>query len=404
MAKFAVNRANTERLASYLCKMRGAALKLGQVLSTMEDTVVPPLVKEALEKARSQADIMPRDQLEKCLAKEYGKDWQKRFKSFEMEPIAAASIGQVHRAELPNGKVVVIKLQYPGVADSIDVDLNNFLLVSNALQLFPKAVFLDTMINTVRRELQDECDYIKEATKQIEYKKFVSFSNDYYVPEVYMDYTTKRALCMEYINGVHIDAIARDENKKYSQDVKQWLAERLYRLILKEVFILRFIQSDPNPANFFYDENTKKLNLIDFGATSHYRKEFIDDYMGIMWGVHNESRDTVRKYCQRIGFLTGDENRATINNHVDLAFSVGEVFTTKGDPLYDFSKQGTTSRLYAILSQIAYTRLTPGPPESVPLDRKLLGVFLQLIRLNAKLPTRRIFEEIHSEYVNINAK
>ena len=258
------------------------------------------------------------------------------------------------------------------------------------------------MLEIVRKEFQEECDYLLEAKKQMDYKEFVKFSDAYYVPEVFLDYTTKRVLCMEYVNGVHIDAVARNEGKTYSPEIRTWIGERLYMLILKEVFIRRLTQSDPNPANYFFDETTKKINLIDFGASTYYSKEFIDNYMNIMWGVHNLSRDTVGKYCRKIGFLTGEENRITLNNHIDLAFSVGEVFTPKGDPYYDFGTQQTTAKVYAILSQIAHQRLTPGPPESIPLDRKLLGTFLQLVRLNVKLPTRKMFEQIRAEYVNMN--
>lgn len=392
-------------MATYLCKMRGAALKLGQVLSTLEDTLVPPMIKEALERARAHADIMPKSQLIQCLEKEYGKDWSQKFKSFNLEPIAAASIGQVHEAFLLNGQRVVVKLQYPGVAESINIDLDNFKLVSNALGLFPKAVFIDTLIEIIRKEFQEECDYLLEAKKQQDYKKFAeSISKDYYVPIVYSDYSTKKALCMEYVEGVHIDTVARDTSGKYSPELKNWLGEKLYWLILKEVFIERVTQSDPNPANYFYDPTKKRINLIDFGATTYYRKDFIDNYMNIMWGVYNDSRETVARYCRKIGFLTGEENKRTINEHVDLAFNVGDTFTKKGDPLYDFGTQEATIRIYGILNKIAYSRLTPGPWESIPLDRKLLGTFLQLVRLNAKLPTRKIFEEIRKEYVKLNGK
>ncbi len=102
LSKYAINKGNSERLTSYLCKMRGAALKLGQVLSTLEDSMVPPVVKEALERARAQADIMPQKQLEACLAANYGPDWSRRFTHFELEPVAAAYMCDVHRAQLPS--------------------------------------------------------------------------------------------------------------------------------------------------------------------------------------------------------------------------------------------------------------------------------------------------------------
>lgn len=113
--------------------MRGAALKLGQVLSTMEDSTVPPLIKNALERARANADFLPDDQLVAALKGAYGENWKEPFHEFDMMPIAAASIGQVHQAILKKTKEkVAVKIQYPGIAECVDQDMNNFKRVINS--------------------------------------------------------------------------------------------------------------------------------------------------------------------------------------------------------------------------------------------------------------------------------
>lgn len=143
--------------------MRGAVLKLGQILSTGDKSIVPPVIREAMEKARSEADIMPVKQVMKILDKEYGTDWSKRFREINLYPFAAASIGQVHEAILKDGMKVALKIQYTGVADSIDSDLNNFMRLVNLFGGLPRGLFLNELVETTRHELYWETDYIREA-------------------------------------------------------------------------------------------------------------------------------------------------------------------------------------------------------------------------------------------------
>ena len=164
---FALTEENAEKLAMALCKMRGAALKLGQALSMQEDQFMPESIKKAFKKARQSANIMPTWQLEKILLDAFGQNWlSDHFQTFNMRPFAAASIGQVHRATLKDGTKVVLKIQYPGVASSIDSDLDNLKRLMNYTGIFPKTMFLDDFINNTRIELKEECDYIIEAEKQ----------------------------------------------------------------------------------------------------------------------------------------------------------------------------------------------------------------------------------------------
>lgn len=127
MKKYVVTQSTAEKIADSLCKMRGAALKLGQALSSMEESVIPPEIKTALERARAEADFLPDDQLESALKEAYGERWRDNFASFNMDPIAAASIGQVHEATLKDSnEKVVVKIQYPGIAECVDQDIDNF--------------------------------------------------------------------------------------------------------------------------------------------------------------------------------------------------------------------------------------------------------------------------------------
>lgn len=148
---------NAERLAEALCRMRGAALKLGQILSLSDEDSLPPTLAKALDRVRHAADYMPRRQLNAQINAQFGADWESKLAEFDPVPIAAASIGQVHRAKLLDGRDVAMKIQYPGVAESIDSDLLNLKRLVNMTNLLPPGLFIDSIIKVAGTELAEEC-------------------------------------------------------------------------------------------------------------------------------------------------------------------------------------------------------------------------------------------------------
>jgi hypothetical protein len=156
-ANSTISDGNAERLAEALCRMRGAALKLGQMLSLQDDSTLPPALAKALDRVKQAADYMPKKQLETQLVSQLGDNWRSKLLEFDYIPIAAASIGQVHKAKLLDGSVVAMKIQYPGVADSIESDLNNLKLVVNMSNIMPPGLFIDQIIKVANTELTAEC-------------------------------------------------------------------------------------------------------------------------------------------------------------------------------------------------------------------------------------------------------
>jgi len=159
---------NAERLANHLSRLRGAALKLSQVLSMQDENVLPPQVQEALERVRAGADVMPADQLESMMRSQLGDDWRDKFVEFDEEPMAAASIGQVHAATIVDGDTagdtvgVVVKVQYPGVAKSINSDIDNLVRLTRFSQVLPPGLYVENAVKVAKKELALECDYAYE--------------------------------------------------------------------------------------------------------------------------------------------------------------------------------------------------------------------------------------------------
>lgn len=197
--------ANAERIVDTLCKVRGAALKIGQILSIQDSNVVSPQLAKAFERVRQAADYMPDWQLERVLSTQLGPNWRDSVEKFDDKPFAAASIGQVHRAILKNGMIVAIKVQYPGVAESIESDIDNLVGMLKVWDVFPHGFFIDNVVNVAKRELAWEVDYTREAEYTEKFKEMVAPYKEYYVPTVIPELTTINVLTTELVPGVPLD-------------------------------------------------------------------------------------------------------------------------------------------------------------------------------------------------------
>ncbi|KAL6219673.1 hypothetical protein ACLB2K_007432 [Fragaria x ananassa] len=382
---------NAERLALALCRMRGAALKLGQMLSIQDESLVPAPILAALDIVRQGADVMPRAQLNQVLDAELGPGWSSKLTSFDYEPLASASIGQVHRAVTKDGMDVAIKIQYPGVADSISSDLENVKLLLDYTNLIPKGLYLESAMKVAKEELSRECNYELEAESQKRFHALLSNAQGFYVPLVVDDISSKRVLTTELVSGIPIDKVAL-----LNQETRNYVGRKLLELTLKELFVFRFMQTDPNWSNFLYDEATNTINLIDFGAARDYPKTFVDDYLRMVVACANGDRYTVIEMSKRLGFLAGMESEVMLEAHVQAGFVVGLPFAKPGG--YDFRTSNITQSISNLGATMLQHRLTPPPDEAYSLHRKLAGAFLACIKLGAVVPCRELLLEVYERH------
>jgi len=392
-----ISEAQAERLAEGLCRMRGAALKIGQMLSLSDDTMIPPQIAKALERVRTQADVMPKRQFEKVMTNEFGSDWREKFggDNFEDAPVAAASIGQVHRTMLPDGRMCAVKVQYPGVAESITSDINNLKTLLSIGNFLPAGLYIDSVMAVAREELAAECDYLREAAAQERFRANVGSDPDFEVAEVVRSHSTARVLTTTWVKGMPIDQVSVSE-RGLPQSVRDGVARKLLKLTLNELFTWRFMQTDPNWGNFLYDPEKDVIGLLDFGASRHFKKAFVDDYLRLVWAAANKDTKTITDVSIRLGFLTGLESKAMLNAHVESGLVVGEPFLTN-EP-FDFHGSGITQRVSQYGEVFAHERLTPPPTEVYSLHRKLAGAFLICIRMGAKMKCRDLLEDVYSKH------
>ncbi len=378
---------DARQLAERLSRMRGAVMKLGQLMSMDGKDVLPPGLVELLAPLRDSAHVMPLSQLVGVLEAEYGVGWEGRFRRFGFNPVAAASIGQVHRAETRDGRVVAIKVQYPGVRESIDSDIANLALLFRLLGPLADGVDLGPTLEEARLQLHREADYRAEARSLGEYRELLTDDPDLTVPAVHGDLSGSRLLAMDFAEGVPVDVLV---SRAETRAVRDRVAEILSRLALRELFELRLMQTDPNFANYLYDAARGRIALLDFGATRRVDPSLAESYRALARAAMAESRDGVREAALAMGYLAADDTPGHAQGLVDLILMATEPLRHRGP--YDFAMSDLFGRAHALGHDLVFRRgfkRTP-PPETMFLHRKFVGTFLLCTRLRARIDLRAL--------------
>ncbi|KAF7326442.1 Atypical kinase COQ8, mitochondrial [Mycena sanguinolenta] len=398
--------ANITRLVSKLSQMRGAALKLGQFLSIQDTHVLPADVDKIFRRVQDSAHYMPDWQMENVLASSLGPDWASAFTTFDRVPFAAASIGQVHTATLapsvsPTGAAarVAVKIQFPNIANSIASDLGYISLLLTAGRLLPKGLFLDrTMQVWVFILTFDRALTRRRSSGAFGAPENLGGDARFKVPWVW-DGSTDRVLVMERVDGM---SVGEAEISQLDQRDRDDIAARIIELCLKELFEFRLMQTDPNWSNFLWNARTRRVELVDFGATRAYDKAFIDDWLRLLQAAALEDRAACIEWSLKLGYLTGEESQLMLDAHVDSIVLLATPFKRATPQPFSFGPGSQwaeiTAQIRALIPVMLQHRLTPPPRETYSLNRKLSGAFLLASRLGATVDTRRIWEKVVDKY------
>jgi predicted unusual protein kinase regulating ubiquinone biosynthesis (AarF/ABC1/UbiB family) len=379
---------NAETLARRLSSLRGAAMKLGQMLSVQGDELLPPEFRQALAILRSQAYAMPTTQLRRVLGREYGAGWQDRFERFDEEPLAAASIGQVHRVLTRDGRDLALKIQYPGVARSIDSDVDNMAMLLRWLDFLPVELDIAGLSAEAKRQLKVEADYLQEADHTERFGHLLGDTPGIVMPRVHRDLTTQRILALDYIESEPIDSVASLE---VSQHTRDGLARRIEGLMFRELFEFRLMQTDPNPANYRYQPDTGRLVLLDFGSTIELDAARVDGYREICRAVIADDLELIHGAALRLGYLAPDTPARSAAGVVEIIRLVCQPIRHRG--AYDFAASQLPLRARDLGLEVAFRQGLPTPPPATMfLHRKLVGTFMLCAMLHAHIDVRRLVE------------
>lgn len=371
---------NISRIADQLSKMRGAAMKIGQLVSMDSGDLLPPELAQIMARLRDDAHFMPPSQLKKVLASQWPEGWLRQFARFDVRPIAAASIGQVHRAQLRDGRDLAIKVQYPGVAHSIDSDVANVGALIRMSGMLPKGFALDPYLAEATHQLHEETDYLREAECLRRFAGLLENTKGFVLPAVHGDWSTGSILAMDFIDGVPIEEAAL-----LPLAVREDIMTRLIDLTLREVFEFNVMQSDPNFANYRLDPQTGDVILLDFGATRVLSDEISTLYRKFLIAGLAGDADLVEDASVSIGFICSNmdfDHRRRVLELIRMAFDAVR------QPMFDFTDTTLTRKMQKAGEALARDGFVPPvlPMDVLYLQRKFAGMFLLGARLRVRLP------------------
>ncbi len=377
--------ANARKLADQLAQMRGAAMKVGQLMSMDSGTMLPPEFAQILARLRSEAQPMPPPQLKKVLTAYWGPQWLRQFASFDVHPIAAASIGQVHRAKTKDGRELAVKIQYPGIRKSIDSDVDNIAMLIKMSGLLPRDLDITSLLEQAKQQLHDEAQYQREGQYLNQFGKLLADKRDFKVPALYEDLTTPDILAMSYVAGHPIEALTIAP-----QATRDRVVGLLIQLLLLELFDFHLMQTDPNFANYQYNPETQQVVLLDFGATRALCPILVQQFRRLLNSGLKNNKGTSLHLLRAIGYCddtTLPHHRTALLNLFDLILS-----PFRQDIVFDFSDEVFATRVrdaaMALGKDGDFWHIPP--VETLFLHRKFGGIYLLANRLGARINVRQL--------------
>lgn len=285
--------ANAELLFKAITQLRGTAVKIAQMLG-METEVLPERVQRELAKSYHQVPPLNRVLVRKVLREELGQTPETLFQEFDSVALAAASLGQVHKARLRDGQLVAVKIQYPGIHVSIDSDMKLLSKISNSgVRLLPKdkqptKEVLNTSIEEIGARLREETDYRLEAENTRWFEQNLRLDG-VEVPKVVDEFCTERVLTTQMLSGQHLDQWLATNP---AQEQRNTAAQLIYDLFFHSTVKLGRVHADPNPGNFLYKENGE-IGLIDFGCIKKLSPQFVQNLPALLHAFYLNDFDKI---------------------------------------------------------------------------------------------------------------
>jgi len=380
----ALERQATERIVATLGELKGAAMKVGQALS-MDPDALPPELRAVIARLQNQAPPVPYDDIAQVLEAELGGPPETRFAEFERAPIAAASLGQVHRARLRDGRQVAVKVQYPGMVEAIRSDFANLGVIVNAVGRRSPTLDGREYYEEFRREIALETDYEREALHARKYRGWLSRFPDLVVPEVIDSHSSARVLTLEFIPGM---TLGQFTHGSADNDARMRVSSQLVRAIYGPFLLAGEIHADPHPGNFLVTPD-HKLAVLDFGSVKAFSPSFVGAcrryFRANLEGKPLDVLEAVRSAGFRI------ELPDSVAREVLL-----EIQTIAGRPVrtghYDYGQDTANRDMRALVGKRSKDALRIRPPaEGMMFARAIGGCAQNLRALAARGDFRHVF-------------
>ena len=388
-----VSKKNVSATVKTLKNLRGAAMKFGQLMSMDESIILSPDLAAVFAQLRSSGYSMTPSQLKKILNQNWGDGWLRNFKHFEVRPFAAASIGQVHKATLKSGEIVAIKVQFPGVRQSIDNDLSSLKFIMKTSGMLPAKFPLDYYITQCGDLLKRETDYELEAINITRFSEFLRSNDKLNVPKVYNQLSTQETLTMSFFEGRELSS-----KMAYDQSSINEISLSLLELLLNEIFTFKLVQTDPNLANFLLSEGDNSLCILDFGACCQVSEATHELYKDLLNVALTLDANKIKSFLEDKNFIPKDaSSEGTKFFDRIISIAINEISQNE---FFDFQQ----SKVFEIITEEdlnLYFELIPSSlfgSDFIFIQRKIFGLILFFRAIGAKLPLIKILKQ-QSKYI-----
>ena len=373
------------QIADTLGEMKGAVMKVGQIASQYKD-IFPPEVAKAISKLQRQAPAMPFAEIKAQVEQELGKPLAQIFKSFEEQPFAAASIGQVHKAVLPNGQQVVVKVQYPGVEEACESDLKQVRLALRLMGVLKiDRKLQDKLFREIQDSLDNELNYEIEAQNLDVARAFHSALDDkIIIPQVYKDYSSRHILTLSLELGDSIETAST-----WSQETRNALGRRLFRAIGREIFFLKRFHCDPHPGNFAFREDGSVI-VYDYGGVKTLSPEIVSHFKQLINAARKHDIPLMEQQLDALHSLN-----ELGKFPADLYEQWLEVLMRPLTTQYDFAENSAHhDGVELIKPSLKYWDVFKPSPDTLMVNRTVSGHYWNLIHLKVHDNLNDLFDEL----------
>ena len=377
---------NAQRIVESSTQLRGAFMKLIQMLSIRKD-LLPGEALDVLRTTQSNVPPMTFATISEQIRKEIGKRPEAIFRSFDQTAFAAASLGQVHRAVTRDGIEVAVKIQYPGVEDTVEQDLQNLKLLLRTLQALGHDVMrqkIDTglVYRELEQRLREELDYLNEARNMTEFGRRLGDDEQIMIPRYIKAMSSRRVLTMTYVDGYPMSDVMGPE---VEFDLREWVAEKIHEFAWRQILEFGMLQTDFHPGNYLVSHHPR-LGVLDFGSIRRFPEPVRKANVQIARAILSGDDKSLGAAMVRLGYLEHDQNQAPMVKIIHLLFEPMMV-----DRKFDPADYDTVAKAAKVGEIALENRLYKSPAHSVFLIRALVGLEGITRGLGVKTNYRRIF-------------
>jgi predicted unusual protein kinase regulating ubiquinone biosynthesis (AarF/ABC1/UbiB family) len=375
-------------LAAALGKSKGPLMKVAQMVSTIPD-FLPAEYAEELSQLQAQAPAMGWPFVRRRMRAELGSDWQSKFAAFGKEAAHAASLGQVHRATLPDGREVACKLQYPDMSSAVESDVGQLKLVLGMFKRMDGSIDPTEMVEEITDRLREELDYAREAKHMALYAHILADKDFVTVPQPIQDLCTDRLLTMSWVEGERLN-----DYEDAAQEVRNQIAENLFWTWWHPFNSRAVIHGDPHLGNYQVTREGQGLNLLDFGCIRVFPPQFVAGVVELYRAVLAEDFDAAYAAYEKWGFKGLNKDLVEVLN-IWARFIYGPLLDDRVRSVADGIKPGEYGRkeAFAVRKLLKEKGPVTIPREFVFMDRAAIGLGAAYLRLGAELNYHQLFEQ-----------